>query len=418
MKAIDRYVVGLIMPTLAVTLFIAAIILAMDRLMRLLDVAVGNGVSTLVVFQMVFNLLPHYLSLALPVGLFLGVLLAFRRMSMQSELDAIHSCGIGIGHLIRPALVLAGICMALNFILSGYIQPYTRYIYNRIYFNITSGLIEQGIGEGVFRTLPNGYTLRVEESRSGGRELSGVFAHKQEDNGHITTMTAKRGELMTGGLAGSISLRLYDGNWSQWDPSTKATSTVHFDQNVWGLNLDELLRFRGRGEDSRELTTFELLRGYFANVAAGRTGVKVEEASAQGPIENTVAPASVSSELHGRLVFSLSILLLPLMAAPFGIMTQRSSKSFGMVAGLSLLISYHKILEFTQAYASHTGAPAGIMLWTIFVLFTAAVIWLFTQTQKLAGAPPVQRFEARWASFWSAVSSVFRPKRVVTPARA
>jgi len=58
------------------------------------------------------------------------------------------------------------------------------------------------------------------------------------------------------------------------------------------------------------------------------------------------------------------------------------------------------------------------MLWTIFVLFTAAVIWLFTQTQKLAGAPPVQRFEARWASFWSAVSSVFRPKRVVTPARA
>ncbi len=418
MKALDRYVLGLILPTLAVTLFIAAIVLAMDRLMRLLDIAVGNGVSTLVVFQMVFNLLPHYISLALPVGLFLGVLLAFRRMSMQSELDAIHSCGIGIGRLIRPALALAAICMALNFILSGYVQPYTRYIYNRIYFNITSGLIEQGIGEGVFRTLPNGYTLRVEESRNGGRELSGVFAHKQEENGHITTLTAKQGELMTRGLNGSIALRLFDGNWSQWDPSTKATSTVHFDQNIWALNLDELLRFRGRGGDSRELTTFELLRGYFDNVAAGRKGLKVDETAPEDPPERSVAPASLSSELHGRLVFSLSMFLLPLMAAPFGIMTHRSSKSFGMVAGLSLLVSYHKVLEFSGAYSSHTGAPAGVMLWTIFVLFAIAVTWLFTRTQMQAGAPPIQRFEAHWVAFWSAVSAIFRPKRVVTPARA
>ena len=414
MKAIDRYVVGLIMPTLAVTLFIAAVILTMDRLMRLLDLAVGNGVSTLVVFQMVFNMLPNYLSLALPVGLFLGVLLAFRRMSMQSELDAIHSCGIGIGRLIRPALALAAICMALNFILSGYIQPYTRYIYNKIYFNITSGLIEQGIGEGVFRTLPNGYTLRVEESSNGGRELTGVFAHKQEDNGHITTMTAKRGELITGALNGSISLRLFDGNWSQWDPSTKATSTVHFDQNIWGLNLDELLRFRGRGGETSELTTFELVRGYLSNFAAGRQGVTVDEPAPQDPPERSVAPAAISSELHFRLVFALSIFLLPLLAAPFGIMTQRSSKSFGMVAGLSLLVSYHKVLEFTEKYASHTGAPAGIILWTIFVLFAASVTWLFFQTQKLAGTPPVQRFEAHWTAFWSAVSSIFRPKRAAT----
>ncbi len=113
-------------------------------------------------------------------------------------------------------------------------------------------------------------------------------------------------------------------------------------------------------------------------------------------------------------MFALSIFLLPILAVPFGIMTQRSSKSFGMVAGLSLLVSYHKILEFTEKYASHTGAPAGIILWTIFVLFAVSVTWLFIQTQKLAGAPPVQRFEALWTGFWSAVSSIFRPKRATT----
>lgn len=91
-KAIDRYLLRQILPTIAAILFVAAVILLMERLMRLLDIAVGNGVSTLVVFQMLFYLIPLYIGLALPVALFLGVLMAFRKLSAQSELDAVHSC--------------------------------------------------------------------------------------------------------------------------------------------------------------------------------------------------------------------------------------------------------------------------------------------------------------------------------------
>ena len=48
MKAIDNYLLRQIVPTLLVTIFIAAVILLMERLMRLLDIAVGNGVSNAV----------------------------------------------------------------------------------------------------------------------------------------------------------------------------------------------------------------------------------------------------------------------------------------------------------------------------------------------------------------------------------
>ena len=75
-KALDLYLLRQIMPTLLVTLLVAAIILLLERMLRLLDIAVGNGVSTLVVFQMLFYLIPHYIGLALPAALFLGVLLA------------------------------------------------------------------------------------------------------------------------------------------------------------------------------------------------------------------------------------------------------------------------------------------------------------------------------------------------------
>jgi lipopolysaccharide export system permease protein len=385
----------------------------MERLMRLLDIAVGNGVSTLVVFQMLFYLIPYYIGLALPIALFLGVLLAFRKLSSQSELDAIHSCGIGMTRFIRSALVLALVMTGLNLVLTGYVQPYTRYLFRAVMFNITSGVIEQGIGEGVFMNLPNGYTLRVEQSRGGGRELYGVFAHKQEDDGHIITLTAKRGELMTGRMDGTVSLRLYEGNRAEWDPATKAAATLEFQVFDWPLNLADLVRFRGRGGDERELTILELLRGYRLNLVAGREKVTTAETNPapDKPPEEIVAPSAVASEFHGRLVFSLSMLLLPILAAPLGIMTTRASRSFGLVLGLLILVSYHKVLEFTGAYASSTGAPAGLLLWTAFALFAAGTIYLFYITERKAGTPPVLRMEARWVGFIDRIVSVFRPKR-------
>ena len=417
-KAIDRYLLRQIMPVIAVILFIAAIILLMERLMRLLDIAVGNGVSTLVVFQMLFYLIPYYIGLALPIALFLGVLLAFRKLSSQSELDAIHSCGIGMTRFIRSALALAVVMMGVNLLLTGYVQPYTRYLFRAVMFNITSGVIEQGIGEGVFMNLPNGYTLRVEQSRGGGRELYGVFAHKQETDGHVVTLTAKRGELMTGNMDGTVSLRLYEGNRSEWDPATKAAATLEFQVFDWPLNLADLVRFRGRGGDERELTILELMRGYRLNILEGRQGNVAEvNPSFDKPPEQVIAPSAVASEFHGRLVFSLSMLLLPLLAAPLGIMTSRASRSFGLVLGLLILVSYHKVLEFTGAYAASTGAPAGPMLWTAFGLFALGTTYLFYITERKAGTPPVLLMEARWVAFLDRIVAVFRPKRAASSTR-
>ena len=411
-KAIDRYLLRQTLPTIAVILFIAAIILLMERLMRLLDIAVGNGVSALVVFQMLFYLIPLYIGLALPMALFLGVLLAFRKLSAQSELDAIHSCGIGMGRFIRSALILAAVMMGINILLTGYVQPYTRYLFNAVMFNITSGVIEQGIGEGVFMSLPNGYTLRVEQSRSGGRELYGVFAHKQEDDGEVVTITAKRGELKASALGGTVSLRLYEAETSKWDPQTKTANTLETQVLDWPLNLADLVRFRGRGGDQRELTLMELLHGYRNNLRLNRQGNVAEiNPSPNTPPEEVIAPSAVASEFHGRLVFSLSMLLLPILAAPLGIMTSRASRSFGLVFGLLILVSYHKVLEFAGAYAATTGAPAGLLLWTAFAAFSAATLYLFYRTETQAGTPPVLRMEARWVAFTDRIVGIFRPKR-------
>jgi lipopolysaccharide export system permease protein len=412
MKAIDGYLLRQIVPTLFVTIFIAAVILLMERLMRLLDIAVGNGVSTLVVFQMLFNLIPHYIGLALPAALFLGVLLAFRKLSMQSELDAIQSSGIGLTRVIRSAVWLAVFMAGFNFVLAGYIQPFTRYAYRAILFNITSGVIEQGIGEGIFMNLPNGYTLRVERTSGAGRELSGVFAHKQEDNGKIITLTAKKGELVTGANDGIVTMRLISGHRSEWDPKTGETATLKFEVFDWPLDLADLVQFRGRGGDERELSITELYETMRANAAAGRKGA-VASTDESLPPSQRVAPSAIEAEFHGRIVFTLSMLLLPFLGAPLGIITRRTPRSFGLVFGLIVLVSYHKVLEFTEAYASTSGIAAAPILWGAFAAFTALTLLLFRASNNLAGATPIQRLEIWWYDMIDSIVRIFRPRKAV-----
>jgi lipopolysaccharide export system permease protein len=410
-KALDLYLLKQIMPTLLVTLLVAAIILLLERLLRLLDIAVGNGVSTLVVFQMLFNLIPHYIGLALPAALFLGVLLAFRKLSSQSELDAIQSSGVGLSRFIRPAVLLGLLIMMVNLVLVGYLQPLSRYAYRVILFNVTSGVLESGIGEGVFMDLPNGYTLRVEQSRGAGRELYGVFAHQQKKDGTIVTLTAKRGELFTGGPDQATSLRLYAGNRSEWSPGATSASTVSFDAFDWPLNLQDLIRFRIRGGDERELTLSELLHGYVKNMGGTQAGLNGAPTDPAVLREDLVSPAAIAAELHGRIVFSLSILFLPMLAAPLGIMAHRASKSFGLVLGLLVLVVYHKVLEFSEAYATVGGVPPGLALWLPFALFIAGTSYLFLKTEIVAGATPMQRLEDQWTGVTATVARFVRGYR-------
>jgi hypothetical protein len=91
-------------------------------------------------------------------------------------------------------------------------------------------------------------------------------------------------------------------------------------------------------------------------------------------------------------------------------MTRRASRSFGLILGILLLVSYHKILEFTEAYTGATGIASGPLMWGIFALFILGSGYLFAATFRRSGTPPVQRMEAHWAGFLDRVTAPFRGK--------
>src|SRR5678810_427444 len=101
LSLIDRYLARSIAVPLLGSLILAAMLLVLDKMLRLFQYVVDAGGPVSVVWRMLANLLPEYLSLGIPIGLMLGILLAFRKLAGTSELDALRGIGVSYGRLLR-----------------------------------------------------------------------------------------------------------------------------------------------------------------------------------------------------------------------------------------------------------------------------------------------------------------------------
>ena len=192
MKSIDRYMARLIALPLFATLVISAMLLVLDRMLRLFDFVATEGGPISVVWQLLANLLPEYLGLGIPIGLMLGVLLAFRRLATSSELDVMRGVGMSYGRLLRvPYMYAVGLAL-INLAIVGFIQPRARYAYEGLRFELRTGALGASIKVGEFTHLGDRMTLRIERSRDKGRELSGIFVHAQTPQGDWIGVTAQR----------------------------------------------------------------------------------------------------------------------------------------------------------------------------------------------------------------------------------
>ena len=81
---VDRYIFKLVLMPMLGTLALAASLLILDKMLRLFEVVADEGGPIGVIFRMLANLLPEYMSLAIPLGLMLGILFAFRKLATSS----------------------------------------------------------------------------------------------------------------------------------------------------------------------------------------------------------------------------------------------------------------------------------------------------------------------------------------------
>ncbi|WP_294392815.1 LPS export ABC transporter permease LptF [uncultured Sphingomonas sp.] len=379
LSLIDRYIARLIAVPLLATLVIAAMLLLLEKMLRLFEFVAEEGGPVSVVWRMLANLIPEYLSLGIPIGLMLGILLAFRRLATTSELDVMLACGIGYPRLLRVPFAFAIALAAVNLAIVGFLQPYSRYAYEGLRFELRSGALGASIKVGEFTKLGKQMTLRVERSRDGGRELSGIFVMAETQGGKKLAVTAEQGRFLATDDPNTIIFRLRNGTLAHNAPNFPAPRVLTFESHDLPIPLPQEGAFRERGGRDGELTIPELVRSGHTEANARALRLKSR------------------AEYHFRLVEVATMLLLPLLAVALAVPPKRSTSALGVFLSIVMIVTYHKINEYAEALGGRGQVDPILALWVPFLLFAGLIWWMYRTLATVPGGQPIGALERQAA---------------------
>ena len=393
LPAIDRYILRLtIVPMLGV-FALAASLLTLEKLSRLLDFVAVEGGPVGVVFKMLATLIPEYASLAIPLGLLLGILLAFRKLATTSELDTLRAVGMSYLRLLRVPYILAVILMAINVALVFYVQPISRYTYEQLEYDLRSGALGASIKVGEFTTLKDRMALRIEESEDEGRKLKGIFARVANAEGQVLSISAREGAfLATNDSPDTIILRLSDGTIVQ-DTGSVTPRVLSFTRHDLPIDLPAVEQFRQRGDAEREYILPELLQ---IGWDRGETEIKRDASQAS---------------FHFRLVEVVMMFLMPLLAVALGIPPKRSTSALGVFVAIVMVVSYHKINQYAEDLAALGRFDPVLALWIPFFVFAALILWMYYRVAYVPGGQAIGALETAFAKLTKRLKAIFRTRR-------
>lgn len=274
MGLIDRYILRAVLTPLLLALGIAGMLLLLEQMLRLFDFVLAEQGPVDVVWRMLANLVPHYMGLALPLGTFIGIMLAFRNLSLSSELDALNSSGASALRLLRPVYGLVILLMIFDFLLVSYIQPYARYKYEQIRFDVTSGALGIKIPQGEFIDIGDRVTIRLGKVNAETREAENIFLEQRDGKGGKTVITALSAGISTTPEVTRLILNMKDGRQIIIDDKGDRASELSFETFDVEVDLPAIAVFRSRGTDDREATlTKSLSFSALMTAASGGPGM-------------------------------------------------------------------------------------------------------------------------------------------------
>jgi len=244
MTRLNRYILR---QCFGVMIFVTAALSAaiwLAQSLRLIDLIVNRGLSIDVFLYLAALILPRFLDIVLPIGVFIAVLFTFNRLTAESELVVMRSSGLSHVALAKPVLMLAGIAFLVLISLSVYFLPASNRAFKDLQFEIRNRFVLSLIQEGTFTTISDKLTIYV-RSRDDRGEVTGLLINDSRNPQRQVTIVAERGAFVDSPAGSRIVM--VNGNRQQFDTETRKLSLLTFES--YTLDLDTLhdapvVRFR------------------------------------------------------------------------------------------------------------------------------------------------------------------------------
>jgi lipopolysaccharide export system permease protein len=350
LNRLDRYLLREVASNVLAVTGVLLVILLSNQLARVLGQAAQSGFPGSVVLNLIALTTLQQLTILLPVGLFLGVVLALGRLYHESEMTAMAACGVGTASIYRPILLLTLLVVAALALLSFRVVPEAGVRAQQIRVEALKAAQFGALEPGRFRTFASGDVVFYAERVLRLGELEGVFVQRR-DGDRVEIAVAERAEQRGAGQSEQLFV-LFDGRRYEGVPGSAEWRVVEFKEHGIPVRLPDV---KTKSEKLSIRPTAELI-------------------GADGKAER--------SELAWRFAVPTMALVLMLLAVPLSKLRPRQGR-FSRV-GLAILayFLYSNLLAAVRVWIEK-GSPGGALgMWWVHLLPVAIAAWLVWRDER------------------------------------
>ncbi len=334
-------------------------VLLMGRLLKLAEMVFAKGVPFVDVCRLILYMLPSFLLVTIPMAFLLAVLLAFGRLSSDSEITAMKASGVGVGSLLPPVLVFAVLTYLATTFVTVYALPWGSSSFKRFLYEVVETRAATSIREKVFNDDFPGLVIYVDNYDQVNHDIYGILIQDERNPDEQATIFAAAGKIVANPETKSVRLHLEDGGIHRL-AGKEGYRIVQFASYDLNVNLQQ--QSKKHYLDEQDMTLGELMTYLRA------------------PQEETKFLRDARIELQKRFALPFACIVFAIIGIPLGIHNQRSGRAGGFSSGIFLLLGYYILMSGAKAVCEKGILPPVIAMWIPNILLTGIGINLLLRT--------------------------------------
>jgi LPS export ABC transporter permease LptF/LPS export ABC transporter permease LptG len=353
MRILTRYILREVTAHALIGVAVFTFVLFTRNLGQILELVVRNSAPLPSVAQVFFFIIPVTLTISIPAGALVGILIGLSRLAADSEITAMRASGIGVWSFLRIVSIFAVAAWLLALANGVYLAPQSQAAMFRLQDRLKSSQASFEVQPRVFYEGFPGLVLYVQNVKAaqGAAIWKGVFIADTSTPSAPRITLAQQGILVSEGPE-TLHLHLTDGSTHEIDPKFPDRYQIStFVQTDIPIPVPQADNTKEQEPvPVSQMGTWELWR---------QTKAQKDPALARWYL----------IEFHRRFALPTSCLVLALVGIPLGLSSKKGGKSTGFVLAIALVFAYYSATLIGVSLARQGRLSPGLGVWLADIVF-------------------------------------------------
>ncbi|MGL6170097.1 MAG: LptF/LptG family permease, partial [Fusobacteriaceae bacterium] len=193
MKIFEKYILEELKLPVIFAVSVFTFIFLIDIIVTMMENILVRGISLLDTARILSFYLPPVLSQTIPMGVFLGIMITFSKLTKNSETTALTSMGISLKRMMQPVFILCLVITAFIFFLQESIIPRSFEKLQYITVKIAGENPVFQLKDKTFISDINDFNIYINKMDDKGEKGEGVLIfQKEKDLDYPTVLIGKK----------------------------------------------------------------------------------------------------------------------------------------------------------------------------------------------------------------------------------